>query len=69
MDPNKGGGSSLHALESYGYRWPWMTGYKELMRGQINEISRNNNLNPNDEEYVGITPGDFIDHTVRDEAN
>jgi hypothetical protein len=67
-DPTKGGGSSLHAIEAYGYRFPWMTGYRDLMRGQIKEISYTNKLNPKQVPYVGITPDDFLKCTVCDAA-
>jgi hypothetical protein len=67
-DPNMGGGSVLHAIEAYGYRYPWMTGYRDLMRGQIREKNSDNPKNPKHLPYVGMSPEDFLEHTVREAA-
>ena len=67
-DPDMGGGSVLHAIEAYGYKYPWMTGYRDLMRGRIKEKSSNNAKNPKHLPYVGMTPDDYLEHTVREAA-
>lgn len=60
LDPSLGNGSVLHAIEAYGYRWPWMLGYRDLMRGKI--LSKEGN------QYLGITPETFLECTVREKA-
>lgn len=55
-----GGGLVVHAAQSYGYSFPWMTWYLDLMSGRV--------LSTNGITYLGIGPEAFLKCTVRETA-
>lgn len=48
----------VHTAEEYGYEFPWMTWYEDLIGGRV----------PSDEGYLGIGPETLSRCTVRQEA-
>lgn len=48
----------LHMAVEYGYTFPWMDWYKDLISGQV----------PFGQTFVGIGPEAFLDNTIRETA-
>lgn len=51
-------GDVVHAAGAYGYTYPWMTWYKDIINGQVEK----------DGEYFGITPEAFLSCSVREKV-
>ena len=51
-------GQVVHAAEAYGYAWPWMTWYRDLLRGQVKQ----------QDDYVGIGPDALLGCSVSEDA-
>lgn len=59
--PKKAPGSNLmvHAADAiYGYTYPWLTWYQDVMQGRVRS----------DGEYVGIGPENFLKYNIRESA-
>ncbi|NJO92923.1 MAG: hypothetical protein HC831_31125 [Chloroflexia bacterium] len=56
--PELNDGQVVHAAEKYGYSWPWMFWYRDLISGQVKDGSK----------YVGIGPDAFLECTVSESA-
>lgn len=52
------GGQVVHAAETYGYSFPWMNWYEDIISGQV----RDGNV------YSGIGPEAFLECSVRESA-
>ncbi len=51
-------GQVVHAAEVYGYTWPWMSWYRDLIRGQVKQQA----------SYVGIGPDALLGCSVSEDA-
>ena len=59
--PQKAGGFTVHAAETYQYTFPWMSWYLDFMSGRV--------PNPSGvPQYLGIGPEAFLKCTVRETA-
>ncbi|MCJ8321565.1 MAG: PEGA domain-containing protein [Colwellia sp.] len=51
-------GNVVHAAGAYNYTYPWMTWYKDIISGQVEDNG----------EYIGITPEAFLACSVREKV-
>lgn len=59
--PQPAGGFTVHAAETYGYTYPWMTWYRDMMGGRVPNTLTGLG-------YLGIGPEAFLRCTVRETA-
>ncbi|GLH74649.1 hypothetical protein GETHLI_31510 [Geothrix limicola] len=55
-----GGGLVIHAAQSYGYAFPWMNWYEDLISGRVKDLSGTG--------YLGIGPDALLKTNVREAA-